>query len=157
MAVEGGAKLRRLLRRIPDDITVELRREMSEAAELTEFEMLKRVPVKGGGLARSIGKKPAKDGLLWMVGPGARGKYAMKVGGWRAKFVEFGTRPHSLAKGASLGFPKRRRKKQGQGAQHPGSAPNPFVRPAFLAAKRIFRPRINAALDRALKRAASGQ
>lgn len=40
-----------------------------------------------------------------------------------AHLVEFGTRPHSLKKRGS--------KEEGEGAQHPGSTPSPFIRPAY--------------------------
>lgn len=42
-----------------------------------------------------------------------------------AHLVEFGTRPHSLKKRGS--------KEEGEGAQHPGSTPAPFIRPAYQA------------------------
>lgn len=156
MPVEGGARLRRILNRIPEAVAAEVKREIDDAAELTKFEMLKRVPVREGDLAASIEIWKSRDGLSVKVGPGARTRRAKKRGGWRAKFIEFGTRPHSLAKGAKLGGKTRRARRQGQGAQHPGAAPRPFIVPAFQAAKAIFRPRINAAVNRALRHTSHG-
>jgi HK97 gp10 family phage protein len=156
MPVEGTQRLRRLLNRIPDEVTAEVKKEIDDGAELVKFEMLKRVPVRDGTLAASIEIWSGKDGLVKMIGPGAKTRRA-KLQAFYAKWVEFGTRPHSLSRGSRLAQPKRnRRGKNAGGAQHPGTKPRPFIHPAFVAAKSKFRPRINAAIDRALKRVAGG-
>lgn len=49
-----------------------------------------------------------------------------------AHLVEFGTRPHSLGKGSMLDpFRRSAKVKNQHGATHPGTAPQPFMRPAF--------------------------
>lgn len=58
-----------------------------------------------------------------------------------AHLVEFGTQPHSMAKGASV----RRGLLQDRPPWSPGTPPKPFVRPAFEATK-----------DRVMQRFASG-
>lgn len=53
-----------------------------------------------------------------------------------AHLVEFGTRPHAVGKGSILEvFARSKAKKKQVGAMHPGSPPQPFMRPAFDSKK----------------------
>jgi len=49
-----------------------------------------------------------------------------------AHFVEFGTRPHAVGKGSILNpFNRSKKKRKQVGRRHPGTSPQPFMRPAF--------------------------
>lgn len=79
-------------------------------------------------------------------GPVPPGSYAVSAGdkGVRtAHLVEFGTKPH-IAGGKFAG------------AQHPGSAPQPFFWPAYRATKRKHKGRVSRAINGGVKKAVSG-
>ncbi|WP_422028485.1 HK97-gp10 family putative phage morphogenesis protein [Pyruvatibacter mobilis] len=124
--LQGVSKLRKQLRRLPDDVTAEVREAIADSAEMMRFEQLKRVPVDEGDLAASIEIKLGRDKMSADIGPGARTKKAKRRGGWRARFIEFGTRYISA---------------------------RPFVGPAFDAGKDRATQWIDRAVTRALKRA----
>ena len=121
------------------------------------------VPVETSTLKRSLGRKvkPYRNSLtvVGIVGPrkdkqgkDKNGKHRRLVhissGGrkhWRdpvkyAHLVEFGTRPHSLAKGDRIARKDGKRSgsvRQTQGARHhPGTSAQPFLRPALDANRR---------------------
>lgn len=75
--------------------------------------------------------------------------YAGSRDAFYARFVEFGTAPHSLATNAST----LRNKRQGQGASHPGTVAQPFFYPTWkkMRAKyrRDIRNRVRAAIREA--------
>jgi HK97 gp10 family phage protein len=103
-----------------------------------------------GGFTKSSGGSAAKgsgtkDDLLITV-------YAGDDEAFYARWVEFGTKPHSLAKGAIL----KRGKKQTTGIQHPGTAATPFFFPAYRALRKRINQRIRRAINKAAKRVAQG-
>ena len=68
---------------------------------------------------------------------------------YNPRWEEFGTRPHSLAKGASA----KRGKKGRAGAMHPGAKARPFFWPTVRAWKPQIRRRIRADVKAALQAA----
>ncbi len=88
--ISNGGRLRRKLRRMPDDARRATQDAIAEAAELVKFEQLNRVPVDEGDLARSIEIWIKGDRLTAKIGPGARTKKARTLAGWRAHFIENG-------------------------------------------------------------------
>lgn len=118
------SRLRRKLRRMPDDIVDEVRKAVTDGAEILRFEMLNRVPVDTGILAETIEIKLGRDKLSATVGPGARTKKA-RLRGFRALFIEFGTQNMSA---------------------------RPFIFPALESRKNEIRTHIDRAVDRALRR-----
>ncbi len=93
--IKGAASLRRVLRQAPAEMSQELRTAIAEGAETVEAEMRARVPVRTGKLEASISTKMSRDGMAARVGPGVAGKRAMRSGGWKARFAEFGTKHHA--------------------------------------------------------------
>ncbi len=90
----GVTKLRRTLRRMPEEINEPVKREMKRAAESIGDEARANVPVRTGALRENLLVKVSGDGLSARIGyhrtaPGF--KRAWKKAGWRARFVEFGT------------------------------------------------------------------
>lgn len=127
--VRGVSRLRKKLRRVPVEIRKEVVAAIADAGELLRFEMLKRVPRDEGDLASVIELKFSNDKLAIDVGPGVKSKRSFRLAGWRAHFSEFGTLTASA---------------------------QPFMGPAFEAAKKLAAQMINKAVDKALRRAAAG-
>lgn len=118
----GATRLRRKLRRFPEEATAEVRTAISEAAEAVHAEALGRVPVDTGTLARNLSYRVSKDGLEARVGIlGAKAKREAYYGG----FVEFGT------------------------SRKPA---RPYLRPALEQERAHFRPRINKAVTAAVRK-----
>jgi len=92
VTIRGAPSLRRVLRQAPKEVGDNLREAIAEGAEALHRDMLANVPRDSGDLAASIGKKVSRDGFSARVGPGAKGKRAMRKAGWRAHFAEFGTK-----------------------------------------------------------------
>ena len=72
-----------------------------------------------------------------------------------AHFVEYGTRPHAVGKGSILEvFARSKAKKKQTGGTHPGTAPQPFMRPAFetkkLEAVRVIAETVRRETDKEL-------
>ncbi len=88
--VLGVSRLRRTLRAIPGDITAPVRKVIADGAEEIQFGMLQRVRVRFGFLAEGIRFKVSGDGLSAKIG--FFGKKIMRRVGWRAIFIEFGTK-----------------------------------------------------------------
>lgn len=162
------SRLRRKLRRLPAEATDEVRTEIADAAEFVKFEQLKRVPVDEGDLATSIEVKLGSDKLSASIGPGARTRKARKLAGWRAHFVEFGTKAHKvIARASRRDAQGRLLRAEGKGARvlsdsettfgtaaaHPGIAARPFVYPALAQNIDAVTEMIAAGVDRALLRA----
>lgn len=120
----GATRLRRKLRRFPEDTTAEVKTAIAEAAESVHAQALGRVPVDTGTLARNLSYRVSKDGLEARVGVlGARAKREAYYAG----FVEFGT------------------------SRKPA---RPYLRPALEEERVHFRPRINTAVNRAVAKMA---
>lgn len=75
--------------------------------------------------------------------------YAGSRDAFYARFVEFGTQPHSLARNASV----ERGKRQSTGAGHPGTAAQPFFFPAWKAKRAEYRKRIRTRVQAAIREA----
>lgn len=154
--LRGASQLRRKLRRLPDEITAETKKEIRDFAEAVRLDAIKLVPKDTGTLARNISKKLARDGLEARVGVlGAKARREA----FYAKMVEFGTRPHSTSRGAQLVNVRHRKKARpgaGAGGMHPGVPARPYLFPAFEMNKEYFRNRLRKAIDRALRMASSG-
>jgi hypothetical protein len=86
-----------------------------------------------------MGIRPTKD-------PTAVGLFAKFI--WR--FLEFGTRPHNVAKGGGTVLGKKQT--EGSGAiMHPGSIAKPHIFPTYRAMKPKIRNRIKNAVNRAIR------
>jgi len=96
-----------------------------------------------GGLIRTIKRKfiPEKYGHAASIEIGPRGKRS-----FYAKWVEFGTKPHSTSKNVLS---------KGTGKLHPGAKPNPFIRRAWKKTTRTvlkqFRIKFKKDLDMVMK------
>ncbi|MBC7154494.1 MAG: HK97 gp10 family phage protein [Rhodobacteraceae bacterium] len=154
--VDGTAEFRRFMyQTVPNAVRAAARDAMEKGAdELVEL-MRSLAPVKDGFLIASIGwswGEPPKgsiaiDDLEPTDDPSMRIViYAGSELAYYARWVEFGTNPHSVQEGADLS----RSRRQG-GAQHPGTAAHPFFFPAYRALRSRVKSRITRAINKAIR------
>lgn len=130
--IEGGARLRRMAQAIKRDdpqITRPVLMALEDGADQVEraikSEIIAQGAVDEGDLFDSVGKRKGSNGFRWKIGffqKGNRRKW--RKAGWRAHFVEFGTREQR---------------------------PRPVVQSGFNVTVRDVRRRIRAATRRALQ------
>jgi HK97 gp10 family phage protein len=126
--ISGAARMRYLLRRLPDEVTDKVRQEIAAAAERVRAEAYAAIPNEGeteystGHLKRTFQVSIRKDGLGARVGWfGAKyrnSKTGQEARAAHAHLVEFGT-----AAGP-------RKAKDGSTYNHPGSKARPMLFPA---------------------------
>lgn len=160
------ARLERKLGRLPDAVTAEIKAAMEAVAEDIMRLAKSLVPVEDGDLKDSIGwtwgAPPQGSISLGKVARSALGKaltitiYAGDDKAFYARWVEFGTAPHSLAKGADRSARAGRGKKQDEGDMHPGAAAHPFFYPAYRANRKSAKAKIRKATRSAAKKVAAG-
>lgn len=156
-AVKGQQALRRRLAKVPKKVRKAIKAELERSANELVREMKALVPVGETGALR--------DSIGWTWGDAPAG--SMKIGTFRSKeygkisvtiyagnedafyahFVEFGTRPHSVAENASVD----RGLRQDKGVMHPGAAAKPFFYPVYRANKRRLKGRLTRAINKAMK------
>lgn len=150
--VEINPRLNRLLRRLPEDCTDELKREVREAAELVHYEALKRVPVDTGALAQALRMRIGSRGLSAEIGYSKRRwKRAWDMAGWRARFIEYGTKGYFPGQVRRSGKSTKKIRRL--------IPPRPAVRflgKGYEAALLVIRPRLARALIKALDKAGRG-
>ena len=86
--ISGVNRLRRTLRRLPSEVTEEIRNEIDRAGKLVRATALQNAPVDTGNLASLLSYKTSPDGLSVRIG--FIGKKAIRKG-FYARFFEFGT------------------------------------------------------------------
>lgn len=123
--LRGVNNLRKLLRRLPDEVSADVRKEIEESAQLIEYDAKVLVHKDRGDLAASISYKLGRDGLSAQIGFSSRWKRLWRAAGWRAFFEEFGT-SHQRA--------------------------HPFLFPAWERNKADITRRISASIKRTLNR-----
>ena len=132
---ELDPRFRRLMQRLPEAMTDPLARAIAESAQAVWADAVVRVPVDTGDLRDSVGLRVTATSAE--VGFSAkRFRREWKRAGWRARFVELGTKGHAAR-------------------NIPPQPPRPFLRPAFEANRRWIMERHRAAVARVLARAAS--
>lgn len=152
------------LRQIPD-VAVEAAREAMEAGAQQMVEAMRAMAPRGtsGNLAASIGwtwgELPPGTFMIDEIRSGRNSGeqfatlrlkiYAGSNDAFYARFVEFGTRPHSLARNASLD----RGKRQEQGGSHPGTPARPFFYPTWKKMRAKFRRDIHNRVRAAIREA----
>lgn len=139
--VLGGQTVRRQLRRLPNEIIRDVRREVADGGEAILADAQKLAPEPGrnryatGKLKKGLKLRLSKDGLTARVG--TLGKRRPR----HAHLVEFGVAPHTIT------MP------DGSVRHHPGQAAQPFLLPAYKLHRDTTVKAIAAAVNRALRRA----
>jgi HK97 gp10 family phage protein len=132
---ELDPRFRRLMQRLPDAMTDPVRRAIEESAQAVWADAVVRVPIDTGDLQASIGIRITANSAEVGFSP-RRFRREWKRAGWRAKFVELGTK--------------------GSAARNiPPMPPRHFLRPAFEANRRWIMERHRAAVATVLRQAAA--
>lgn len=151
---------------IPDAVRKEIAGALDKGADEIVAMQKRLVPEDSGDLKRSIRKvkgtyTPENANVRGMAS-GGKGDPDLTVRivagddkAWYARFVEFGTAPHTIkAKNPSgLLYFNGTRVPQ---VNHPGSEPRPFFYPAYRALRRRVKSRIARATTKAVKSVAGG-
>lgn len=165
---ELSPRLRARLAKVPDIIREAAASAMEECAAEIVAEMKMLVPVDSGDLRDSIGWTwgdiPAGSFMIDEIRSGKNAGqqyatlrikiYAGNKEAFYARFIEFGTAPHSLARGAD----RNRAKLQDVGPRHLGAPAQPFFYAGYRkwGDKAKFRSRIRAAIRKRIKEAMNG-
>lgn len=151
------SKTRKLLRRLPDDLTIPIRAAFEQgAADIADearFNLASTRTMQTGDLMASIEHKVSRDGLTAVVGPGAKAANIIK----KALGSEFATSStkFQLSKGnKKLLFQFFKGYWLEFGTKH--IAPRPFMGPAFDANKDAISAEVQKGIKNALDRAARG-
>jgi len=139
--VKGAAKLQRVLRQLPDEVTGEVKEAVAESAFAVFADAYRAMPKPGAGhpyadgtLMRKFQVKFSKGGLAARIGSWGKGRAA------HIHLVEFGAAPHDIP------MP------DGGMIHHPGAPAQPFLFPAYEANRNGAIKRVRVAVNRALGR-----
>lgn len=147
--VEIDPKFRRLLQQLPAQVLAPLKQAIADSGTGIYAEAVRRVPKDSGDLAHSIGMRIGSGGLSVEVGfDRKRFPKQWKLAGWRAKFIEFGTKGYSPgSKRTDPGSKTTKTIRQRVAAQ----PARPFLRPAFDANRKWIIERHRAALIKVIE------
>lgn len=96
----GVSRLRRKLRRMPDEVQAEVKRAMQDATNVVERQTRPEIPVDDGDLAHSYRAQISRDGLSARLGYWEKGNLRnWRRAGWRAHFTIFGTKGGQIERG----------------------------------------------------------
>lgn len=159
--VLGLLGLRKKARRLPQIVRDEVQKSLEAAADGVVALARSLVPVEDGDLRDSIGwtwGDPPRGAIVLgqsrpmkSAGDMRLSIYAGDDRAFYARWVEFGTAPHSTAKGADR-MSKRRSK---GGRMHPGAKAHPFFFPAWRAHRKRVKSRVSRAITRGAKKVAA--
>lgn len=159
--VLGLASLRKKVRQMPEAAKAEIVAAMEAGAAEVVALAKSLAPVDDGDLRESIGwtwGDPPKGAIviaksrpLKNVGDMRITIYAGNDKAFYARWVEFGTAPHSVAKGAD----RSSKRKRSGGRMHPGARANPFFFPAYRATRKRLKSRVSRAITKAAKKVAA--
>lgn len=150
--VQGLSNLRKVLRRLPAEATSEMRETIEHVANGILRDARGRAS-KYRRVSENLSVQMSRDRLSARIG--IIGKRAAKRA-FMARWLHFGTKPHSLKTGSRSGGKGRSAERlAGQkGGWHPGIPANPYLFNAYEARKKPAIALIRSAIDRTLKRAA---
>ena len=163
MTVQGLSSLQRKLRALPLRVKALIREAMGKGADEIVAMAKSLVAVDDGTLRDSIG---------WTWGKAPRGSLTIgsikETGGdltitiyagddeaFYARWIEFGTAPHSTSKGGGTKAGQALLS-SGGGTSHPGSSARPFFYVSYRALRKRTRGRITRAINKAAKDVAAG-
>lgn len=175
--VRGLERLKRQIAALPNSVRATLHDEMAGAAKDMAGAIERAVPgdmqrLKGAvGWSEGPAPKSRSSGVLSSTSADfARSQtgqalsdagllFSVYVGNdevfW-PRWVEFGTAPHSLAKGADrTSKAKDKKRLQATGPQHPGARAQPFFYPTVRAWKKPLKSRVRRAATKAAKAVAA--
>ena len=128
-----------------------LRASMMKSTKPILDRMKQTVPDKSGQLKKTIKRKfTAGKYAAGQLDVGPMGKKS-----FYARFVEYGTAPHKIGKGANRVGHRGKIQNKGGGAMHPGSKAKPFIRPAWEAGQGALVDVFKAELNKSIAKVAS--
>lgn len=164
----------RRLAKIPVDVRREVRAAIEKSAGEIVAAQKRLVSVRTGLLQESISYRMGTFTAFGSNVLATRARKGIKDGergdpdltativagdgyAFNARFVEFGTKPHSLSKGVLVaGKDKRGRKRKRRirigGPQHPGTKARPFFYPTYRAMRSRAKRAIALAMRRAIRK-----
>lgn len=182
MPTPSRARTLKILAAIPKTVRDRIRPVIEASAEELVGMQKRMVPVRRGKLRQSLRYEMgsvslASSGVL-AGSSGRRGRgsrFGGSAGGaisgdpdltatilagdfasFYARFVEFGTKPHSLSKGFLVRMRGRnRRVRPSNDRPHPGARARPFFFGPFRALRRKIKSRVSRAIGRAVREAAA--
>lgn len=153
--LKGLPSLKRKLIRLKEETAPSIRPAMEQAATLITDTMRTLAPVEDGDLKASIGWTwgDAPKGSLSFshtIGGNKITIYAGNAEAFYARWVEFGTAPHNIARGGGTkGFAKS----GAAGVKHPGGTARPFFYPAYRMHKKQVKKMIADQIKIAMRKA----
>lgn len=163
MTIKGLSKLQQKLAALPAAVKEEISKAMEQGAqEIVDFAR-RLVPVDEMTLYESIGwtwGEPPEGALVLARSKRRQGdglRITVYAGGgeaFYARWVEFGTAPHNVARGGGT-VAGRRSLASGGGLGHPGARAQPFFFPAYRASRKRIRSRISRATNAAARKQAA--
>lgn len=147
----GDKEFRKVMKALPDRTTRKVMLGIfRQAGKPVRDEAKRRVPVKEKILQRSIGfitgrkkGRSANAAVLW-IGP--RTRKGSKYPGYHAHLIEYGTAPHRIDSSVLINGTWR------YIGLHPGTPPQPFMRPAIDSKKAQVEQDIGSQLGSFLKK-----
>lgn len=162
--VIGLDRLNRKLAALPAAAQKRIREAMEASAKEIVAMMRALVPTDSGALRDSInwtwGNAPKGALTLAKVSQVGSGEnvltiYAGDKDAYYARWVEFGTAPHNVAKGGGT-VKGRKQLSAGGGTGHPGSKAQPFFFVSYRALRKKAKGRVSRAITKAAKEVAAG-
>lgn len=163
MKVQNLERLKARIAALPEETRKEMQAALLKGGEEIADAARRFVPKRGGALLKSIGvtlgNYSPENANVRGVSVGGGHDLAVTVHAGDAKafyaaWVEFGTKPHNVAKGG--GTKKgQRQARAGGGRPHPGAAPNPFFFPAYRLNKKRALSRVKRAIGKAARKVAA--
>jgi HK97 gp10 family phage protein len=159
----GLKELQRKLALMPKVAKIRIRQAMEAGADEIVALAKNLVPVHHGELKKSIawtwGKAPKGSMTLATVSAIESDLtltiYAGDDKAFYARWVEFGTAAHNVAKGGGTVGGKKQLERGG-GVSHSGSAAHPYFYVSYRALKKRVKSRITRAINKAAKEVAAG-
>lgn len=156
--IEGGARVRRMLKKFPVDARLEVAAALDASVRLVQATAITLAPVDTGNLRRQLAAKGAigKRDRGLRVEFGLRTKSLQKKA-FYAPFVEYGTKGYAPGQTRTYKDSKTGRVKKKKMRSHvPARPARPFLSPALDANVPTIRRLVNAAVRRAVRKAGRG-
>lgn len=160
--VDAGEPMAERARQLVAEDTQELKNSITVSTKIKDPSKAVYAQILGSGGSRAdalaglrTARRVAKGGAAVVAFVGPSGDVAS-----RAHLVEFGAKPHVIARkdNGKLSWPDEAGRVTAKSVAHPGSPPQPFMRPAFEETREQVVDRLKPALidqiDKAAKRAA---
>lgn len=165
MKVQNLHRLKQRIAALPEETRKEIQSALLKSGNEIADAARRFVPKRSGALRDSIGvtlgdHAPENANVRGVSAGGGGHDLAVTIHAGNAKafyaaWVEFGTKPHSVARGGGTkGGQKKAR--AGGGIPHPGAAPSPFFFPAYRLNKKRAKSRIARAIGKAARKVAAG-